>query len=257
MASQRISGLHSVRTALRHGADRLVQVWFDAKRHDQRLRAVLGEFTAAGIKPQPVSKSELDQLAAGANHQGIVAETLAPAAMDEGYLETLLQGLETPPFLLVLDGVQDPHNLGACLRSADAAGVHAVLAPKDRAVGLTPVACKVASGAANTVPFVQVTNLVRTLRWLQEAHGIWLVGAAGAAVTSLYDTSLTGPLALIMGNEEKGMRRLTRDLCDQLVRLPMAGSVESLNVSVAAGVCLFEAVRQRSRQASVADCNPS
>jgi len=246
MDSHRISGLHSVRAALRHGADRLAQVWYDGKRHDKRLRALLAELNAAGVQPQPASKTELDQLTSGANHQGIVAETLAPAALDEAHLETLLQGLEEPPFLLVLDGVQDPHNLGACLRSANAAGVHAVIAPKDRAVGLTPVVCKVASGAAEKVPFIQVTNLARTLRWLQEARGIWLIGAAGEAEQSLYDTSLTGPLALILGGEEKGMRRLTRDQCDQLVRLPMAGSVESLNVSVATGVCLFEAVRQRS-----------
>ncbi len=242
----RISGLHGVRAALRHGAERLTQVWFDAKRRDQRLRALLRELIAAGVRPQPVAKVELDRLAPGANHQGIVAATLAPAAGDEADLEALLQGLQEPPLLLVLDGVQDPHNLGACLRSADAAGAHAVLAPKDRAVGLTPVVCKVASGAAEAVPFVQVTNLARTLRWLQEARGIWLVGAAGDAVLSLFDANLTGPLALIVGNEEKGMRRLTRERCDQLVHLPMAGTVESLNVSVATGVCLFEAVRQRN-----------
>lgn len=242
---RRISGLHGVRAALRHGGDRLTQVWYDAKRHDKRMRGLLRELTAAGVNPQAVAKSTLDQLVAGANHQGIVADVLAPAAVDEGYLETLLQGLNQQPFLLVLDGVQDPHNLGACLRSAEAAGVNAVVAPRDRAVGLTPAVCKVASGAAETVPYIQATNLARTLRWLQEARGIWVVGAVTEANISIFEASLTGPLVLVMGNEEKGMRRLIREQCDQLVKVPMAGSVESLNVSVAAGVCLFEAVRQR------------
>lgn len=246
MASpHRISGLHSVRAALRYGADRLTQVWYDAKRRDKRLRCLLRDLNAAGVKPQSVSKSTLDEMVAGAHHQGIVAEALAPTAMDAGYLETLLQRLNQPPLLLVLDSVQDPHNLGACLRSADAAGANAVVAPRDRAVGLTPVVCKVASGAAETIPYIQVTNLARTLRWMQEARGIRVVGTAAEADKSMYETSLTGPLALIVGNEQKGMRRLIREQCDQLVNVPMLGSVESLNVSVATGVCLFEAVRQR------------
>jgi 23S rRNA (guanosine2251-2'-O)-methyltransferase len=170
-----------------------------------------------------------------------------PAAGDERRLDALLDGLEGPAFLLVLDGVQDPHNLGACLRSADAAGVHAVVAPRERAAGLTPTACKVASGAAERIPFVQVTNLARTLRGLSEDRGLRIVGAAGEAATLLYDADLRGGLALVMGGEEKGLRRLTRERCDQLVRLPMQGTVESLNVSVAAGICLFEALRQRSQ----------
>ena len=150
------------------------------------------------------------------------------------------------PLNMGVDGVQDPHNLGACLRSADAAGVHAVIAPKDRSAGLTPTACKIASGAAESVPFVQVTNLARTLKWLREEAGVWLVGTAGEAETTLYQADLSGPLGIVMGGEEKGMRRLTREGCDLLVSLPMAGAVESLNVSVATGVALFEAVRQRS-----------
>ena len=182
----------------------------------------------------------------GSNHQGVVASTLAPAARDEAFLKAQLQKQEKPPFLLILDGVQDPHNLGACLRSADAAGVQAVVAPKDRSTGLTAAACKVASGAADTVPFIQVTNLARTLRWLKE-QGIWLVGTAGEAGMSLYDVDLKGPLAIVMGGEGKGMRRLTREACDLLVNMPMAGSIESLNVSVAAGVAMFEAVRQRGQ----------
>jgi len=156
----------------------------------------------------------------------------------------LLDQLAEPPFLLVLDQVQDPHNLGACLRSADAAGVHGVIAPRDNAVGLTPTVHKVASGAARTVPFFQVTNLARVLRTLKE-RGIWLVGAAGEAEQSIYQADLTGPLALVMGAEDTGLRRLTREECDFLVRIPMRGHVESLNVSVATGVVLFEALRQR------------
>ncbi|MCP4283408.1 MAG: 23S rRNA (guanosine(2251)-2'-O)-methyltransferase RlmB, partial [Gammaproteobacteria bacterium] len=163
----------------------------------------------------------------------------------ESALENLLINLDEPPFLLILDGVQDPHNLGACLRSADGAGVHAVIAPKDRSVGLTPVVRKVASGAAESTPFFQVTNLARTLKQLKRDYNLWLVGTAGESEQNMYTADLTGPLALVMGGEEKGMRRLTRDSCDYLVRLPMHGAVESLNVSVATGVCLYEALRQR------------
>ncbi|MEJ1335975.1 MAG: 23S rRNA (guanosine(2251)-2'-O)-methyltransferase RlmB, partial [Candidatus Sedimenticola sp. (ex Thyasira tokunagai)] len=177
--------------------------------------------------------------------QGAVARTRAPTALDEKDLKVLLSNIDHPPFLLILDGVQDPHNLGACLRSADGAGVDAVIAPKDRSSGLTPVACKVASGAAENLSFFQVTNLSRTLKSLQDEFGIWLVGTEGEAETTLYDADLKGPLGIVMGGEEKGMRRLTGEQCDLRVSLPMAGSVESLNVSVAAGICLFEAVRQR------------
>ncbi|MET0101208.1 MAG: 23S rRNA (guanosine(2251)-2'-O)-methyltransferase RlmB [Sedimenticola sp.] len=244
--SQLVAGVHSVRTALKHGAGSVLEIWVEARRRDRRIKEVIGLARDAGLKVLQVSREELDQLVPGANHQGVVARTEVPAALGEGELKSLLQDLDGPPFLLVLDGVQDPHNLGACLRSADGAGVHAVVAPKDRSAGLTPTAVKVACGAAETVPFIQVTNLARTLRWLSEELGIWLVGTAGEAEAELYQVDLKGPLAIVMGAEEKGMRRLTREACDQLVKLPMAGSVESLNVSVAAGVCLFEAVRQRS-----------
>jgi 23S rRNA (guanosine2251-2'-O)-methyltransferase len=239
-----IAGLHSVRTALKHGADGVQEVWVEARRKDRRIKEVVDLARAEGVPVNFISREELDALQPGVNHQGVIAATQAPAALDEKALKAMLEGLEAPPLLLILDGVQDPHNLGACLRSADAAGVHAVIAPKDRSVGLTPTACKVASGAAETIPFVQVTNLARTLRWLQET-GVWVVGTAGETDTLIYNADLRGPLALVMGAEEKGMRRLTREACDALVRLPMAGSVESLNVSVAAGICLFEAVRQR------------
>jgi len=244
-SSQLVAGVHSVRTALKHGAGSVLEVWVEARRRDRRVKEVIGLAKAEGVPVTPVAREELDSMAPGANHQGVVARTKAPAALDETALRRLLEAVEEPLFLLILDGVQDPHNLGACLRSADAAGVHAVIAPKDRSVGLTPVACKVASGAAETVPFVQVTNLVRTLRWLSDELGVWLIGTAGEAGTGLFETDLKGPLGIVMGGEEKGMRRLTREACGQLVKLPMAGSVESLNVSVAAGICLFEAVRQR------------
>ncbi|OOY44546.1 23S rRNA (guanosine(2251)-2'-O)-methyltransferase RlmB, partial [Solemya velum gill symbiont] len=179
-------------------------------------------------------------------HQGVLVRARAPAALDENALRQLLDRIEPPYLLLVLDGVQDPHNLGACLRTADAAGVHAVIAPKDRSVGLTPVVCKVASGAAESMPFVQVTNLARTLEMLTQEFQVWVTGTAGEADMGLYDADLRGSTAIVMGAEEKGMRRLTREHCDQLISLPMAGSVESLNVAVATGVTLFEAIRQRN-----------
>lgn len=191
-----------------------------------------------------MARDQLDGAADGANHQGVLAWVHSPAARNQNDLAGILEAAEGPPFLLVLDGVQDPHNLGACLRTADAAGVHALIAPKDNAVGLTPVACKVASGAARTVPYVQVTNLARAIDALKE-QGVWFIGAAGQSGAGLFETDLTGPLALVLGSEGKGMRRLTRERCDLLVRLPMLGTIESLNVSVAAGICLYEALRQR------------
>jgi 23S rRNA (guanosine2251-2'-O)-methyltransferase len=241
-----IGGIHSIRTAIRHGAGSISGLWFDRGRSDKRLGQLLSEARQAGLKPQAIDKAALDAMLPDANHQGVVAETAAPAARGEAALDALLSTLSGPPLLLVLDGVTDPHNLGACLRSADGAGVHAVITPRDRSAGLTPTACKVASGAAESVPFIQVTNLARTLKHLRDAYGVWVVGTAGEADTSLYQVELKGPLALVMGAEEKGMRRLTREQCDQLVCLPMSGAVESLNVSVATGVCLYEALRQRS-----------
>jgi 23S rRNA (guanosine2251-2'-O)-methyltransferase len=245
--AHRVVGLNAVRSALKHGAGQVSALAVDAARHDRRLQELIDAAKAAGIRVEAVAREALDRLAGGANHQGAVATVVAApaAARDESALHGLLDALDRPPFLLVLDGVQDPHNLGACLRSADAAGVDAVIAPRDRAVGLTPVVCKVASGAAESVPFFQVTNLARTLEQLRDRWRVWVVGAAGEAQTLLYDADLRGPLALVLGGEEKGLRRLTREHCDLLVHLPMAGVVESLNVSVAAGVCLFEAVRQR------------
>ncbi|MEJ1437089.1 MAG: 23S rRNA (guanosine(2251)-2'-O)-methyltransferase RlmB [Candidatus Sedimenticola sp. (ex Thyasira tokunagai)] len=242
---QLVAGLHSVRTALKHGADSVAEVWVEKRRKDRRIKEVISLARELGVRLNQVPRDELDRLAPGTNHQGAVARTRAPTALDEKDLKVLLSNIDHPPFLLILDGVQDPHNLGACLRSADGAGVDAVIAPKDRSSGLTPVACKVASGAAENLSFFQVTNLSRTLKSLQDEFGIWLVGTEGEAETTLYDADLKGPLGIVMGGEEKGMRRLTGEQCDLRVSLPMAGSVESLNVSVAAGICLFEAVRQR------------
>ncbi|MGD9094617.1 MAG: 23S rRNA (guanosine(2251)-2'-O)-methyltransferase RlmB, partial [Chromatiales bacterium] len=221
------------------------EAWVDAQRRDKRLKELVHELERAGILPQQVSREELDRIARGTNHQGIIIRALAPAAIGEKQLPEILDRAEGPLLLLILDGVQDPHNLGACLRTADAAGVHLVIAPKDRSVGLTPVACKVASGAAESVPFIQVTNLARTMKMLAEEYRVWIVGMAGEADVNLQDIQLDGHLAIVMGSEEKGMRRLTRDNCDALASLPMMGSVESLNVSVATGVALYEAVRQR------------
>ncbi len=186
----------------------------------------------------------MDRLTDEANHQGVVAFCAKTHVYSEAELKQLLQELDKPPFLLVLDGVQDPHNLGACFRSADAAGVHAIIAPKDKSVGITPVVSKVACGAAETVPFVQVTNLARTLEDLKEM-GIWIYGAAGEAEKTVYQTDLAGAVAIVLGAEGDGLRRLTRDTCDGLVKIPMLGSVSSLNVSVATGILLFEVVRQR------------
>jgi 23S rRNA (guanosine2251-2'-O)-methyltransferase len=199
------------------------------------------------VKLHQVASEALDRVADGGRHQGVAARLHPLQTQDEPYLKSLLRRLEEPPFLLILDEVQDPHNLGACLRTAEGAGVHAVVTPRDRCAGLTPAVRKVASGAAEMVPLIQVTNLVRTMKWLQQ-EGVWLIGTAGEAENSLYNIDLTGSLAIVMGSEGKGMRRLTREQCDLLVKLPMAGTVESLNVSVATGVTLYEAVRQRGDQ---------
>lgn len=240
-----VAGIHAVRTALKHGAGRVQEILLDRQRKDRRLKPLLDEAAAAGVVITQADRKQLDKLAAGANHQGVLARTLAPSSLAEPDLDELMAGLEHPPFLLVLDGVTDPHNLGACLRSADAAGVDAVIAPRDKSVGLTPVVCKVASGAAETVPFVQVTNLARTMKHLADNFRVFFVGTAGEAEVSLYQADLTGALGVVMGAEGEGMRRLTREHCDQLLALPMLGQVQSLNVSVATGVALFEAVRQR------------
>jgi 23S rRNA (guanosine2251-2'-O)-methyltransferase len=248
-----VGGIHTVRNLLRHGPERILEAWIDSARKDQRIQDLVREFRQLDLRFFATDRKQLDQLAPGINHQGVLVRTRAATALNEQALYAILDQLEANPqsapiFLLVLDGVQDPHNLGACLRTAEAAGVHAVIAPKDRSVGLTPVVSKVASGAAETIPFVQVTNLVRVLEHLADVYRVWRIGAAGEADTAFYDIDLRAAIAIVMGAEGKGMRRLTREHCDQLVALPMAGAVESLNVSVAAGVMLFEAVRQRKAE---------
>ena len=213
-------------------------------RDDRRLQPLIAELEATGIVIQVANRQWLDEKVEGAVHQGIIARVREGRQYQENDLPALLESVDTP-FLLVLDGVTDPHNLGACLRSADAAGVHAVIVPRDRSAQLNATAKKVACGAAENVPLIRVTNLARTLRLLQEMN-VWIVGTAGEADHTLFQSKMTGPMALVMGAEGEGMRRLTREHCDELISIPMAGTVSSLNVSVATGICLFEAVRQRS-----------
>lgn len=242
---EQIYGFHAVQQVLTTDISRVYELWVQESRHDAKLQTILTLAQQQGIAIHTVPKKTLDKLTQVANHQGIVircrTHLLATPPTLEGYLATLT----TPPFLLVLDEVQDPHNLGACLRTADAAGIQAVVVPKNRACGLSSTVRKVASGAADSVPLILVTNLATTLRWLQE-QGVWLVGADSHSQVSLFETRLTGPLALVLGSEGTGLRRLTREICDVLVHIPMLGTVASLNVSVAAGICLYEAVRQRT-----------
>jgi len=240
-------GIHAVRILLEQRPRQVLRVLLGQGKDARRLAEVRALAERAGIPVVPAEDALLEQRAQGARHQGVVAEIATGPVDPETQLEEALERCSGPPLVLVLDGVQDPHNLGACLRSADAAGAAAVIVPRDRATGLTPVVRKVAAGAAETVPLVSVVNLARCLRELKE-RGIWLVGTGGEAPGSLYEADLAGPVALVLGSESAGLRRLTRETCDQLVSIPMAGAVESLNVSVAAGVALFEAVRQRRQR---------
>ncbi|MGS0680435.1 23S rRNA (guanosine(2251)-2'-O)-methyltransferase RlmB [Shewanella sp. 125m-7] len=236
-------GLHAVEAVLKNSPERVIEMWVLQGRDDARLTQILAMAAEWGVSVQYASRKALDDKSEGGQHQGVVAKVKPAKILNDNDLSAMLEKTDVP-FLLILDGVTDPHNLGACLRNADAAGVHGVIVPKDNSVGLTPVVSKVACGAAEVVPLYQVTNLARTMRSLQE-KGIWIIGAAGEADCEIYQASLTGPLAIAMGAEGKGLRRLSRESCDTLVSIPMAGSVSSLNVSVATGVCLFEAVRQR------------
>jgi 23S rRNA (guanosine2251-2'-O)-methyltransferase len=243
---EHVYGLHAVDALLRRQPERVQRVWLQAGRSDKRIAAILSLARNQGVAVEMLPRAELDGKVSG-RHQGVVAQVLpGERQWDEAALPQLLDQLEHAPLLLVLDGVTDPHNLGACLRSADAAGADAVIVPRDRSADLNATVRKVACGAAESVPLIRVTNLARTLDSLRQ-RGIWLYGTAGEAENTLYACDLSGPLAIVMGAEGAGLRRLTREACDHLVRLPMAGSVSSLNVSVATGVCLFEAVRQRSR----------
>ena len=240
---ERVFGLHAVQALVERHPKRIKRLLLQAGRLNERQQAVLASAEQQGIAVQRVAGDELDAQAEGV-HQGVVAEVSPSQLWSEEMLGHLLDRLEGTPLLLVLDGVTDPHNLGACLRSADAAGAHAVIVPRDRSASLNPTVRKVACGAAETVPLVAVTNLSRTLKQLKQ-RGLWVVGTAGEADQLIYDVDFTVPSIIIMGAEGAGMRRLTREHCDYLAKLPMAGSVSSLNVSVAAGICLFEAVRQR------------
>jgi 23S rRNA (guanosine2251-2'-O)-methyltransferase len=237
-----IHGFHAITAKLRHAPEDVKEIYVAEGRQDGRVRDLLKAAQTAGVRVLPVDAPRLDGMAAGQRHQGVVAKVAATQKFLT--VDDVMDNLTEPALLLVLDGVTDPHNLGACLRVADAAGAHAVLAPKDRACGLNATAIKVASGAADTVPYIMVTNLARSLRELQE-RGVWVVGAAGEVDKDIYAVDLKGPLALVLGAEGAGLRRLTRETCDDLARIPMHGSVESLNVSVASGICLFEARRRR------------
>lgn len=237
-------GLHAVRALIERRPQDVLRLCVAQGRDDQRMRELRDLAAKRGLKPQHLPMAALDQETGGAAHQGVLAEVRPSAPLNENGLLDLLTAAQSPPLVLVLDGVSDPHNLGACLRTADAAGVTAVVAPRDRAAGLTPVVRKVAAGAAEVIPFAQVTNLARTLRDLKGA-GLWIAGTAGDAEQELFDADLAGPLAIVMGSEGRGLRRLTRECCDFAIRLPMKGSVASLNVSVAAGIMLYEALRQR------------
>ncbi|TVT81614.1 23S rRNA (guanosine(2251)-2'-O)-methyltransferase RlmB [Pseudomonas sp. H3(2019)] len=247
---EKIYGVHAVEALLRHHPKRVKQIWLAEGRSDPRVQTLIELASENRVAVGQAERRELDAWVEGV-HQGVVAEVSPSQVWGEAMLDELLDRTEGAPLLLVLDGVTDPHNLGACLRSADAAGALAVIVPKDKSATLTPTVRKVACGAAEVIPLVAVTNLARTLEKLKQ-RGLWVVGTAGEAEQDLYQQDLTGPTILIMGAEGSGMRRLTRDLCDYLVRLPMAGSVSSLNVSVATGVCLFEALRQRGVKAAAA-----
>ena len=247
MSSQRVLfGFHAITVRMKTAPKSVIELHVEANRRDARMRSFVDRARESGIKIVETDGDRLDKMAGTSRHQGVVArvEVVAmPHSLDE-----VIEAVEGPPLLLVLDGVTDPHNLGACLRVADGAGAHAVVAPKDHAVGVNATVAKVASGAAETVPYIMVTNLARTLNELKD-FDIRVIGTSDDAELTLYDIDLTGPIAFVLGSEGDGMRQLTRKTCDQLVRIPMAGVVESLNVSVAAGVCLFEALRQRRKAA--------
>jgi 23S rRNA (guanosine2251-2'-O)-methyltransferase len=236
-------GFHAVGVRLKIAPQSIVEIHFEVTRRDARMRTFVDKARDSGIRMMESDNERLAKLAGGHGHQGVVA--LVTPIPQSHSLDDLLDTVEGPPLLLVLDGVTDPHNLGACLRVADGAGAHAVIAPKDHAAGINATVAKVASGAAETMPYFMVTNLARTLGELKERN-IWIVGTSGDAPRTVYQSDLKGPTALVLGAEGPGMRQLTRKNCDELVSIPMRGAVESLNVSVASGVCLYEALRQRS-----------
>lgn len=241
--SRIVFGFHAVLARLRADAAGVLELFLDEARNDARARDLAAAAGRAGVKLMRVPVRRLDGLCGGGRHQGVVARVELRRTADS--LDELLDGLAGPPLLLVLDGITDPHNLGACLRVANAAGAHAVIAPRDRAAGITPTVSKVASGAAEDTPYLMVTNLARTLDELKERN-VWVVGADPSGAQDLYAADLPAGIAWVLGAEGEGMRRLTRERCDLLVRIPMRGTVESLNVSVACGVVLFESLRRRA-----------
>jgi 23S rRNA (guanosine2251-2'-O)-methyltransferase len=243
-ASRYLIGFHAVAARLRQRAEGVQGIYVAAARQDRRARELVELAQSLGIVVHEVDDARLAQLTDGEIHQGVVAQVRSEVLQQS--IEGILDALTAAPLLLLLDGITDPHNLGACLRSADAFGVDAVIIPKDRAVGVNATVAKVASGAVENVPVIAVTNLARTMRDLK-ARGVWLVAAEADGKESLFDADLTGPIAWVLGGEESGLRRLTRDLCDRSVSIPLMGSVASLNVSVAAGICLFATRQQRSR----------
>ena len=243
MNADLVFGIHAVEAFLQRAPQDVLELFVMKDRDDKRMQPIIQLARQNGVSVQFCNRKTLDDMVSG-QHQGVVAKARLQSSGNEADLAAIVAA-NAKPFILILDGVTDPHNLGAILRSADAAGVHAVVAPKDRSVKLTSVVRKVACGAAESVPFITITNLARTMRELQDA-GVWIVGTAGETDTLLYDADLKGPLAIVLGAEGEGLRRLTRETCDSLVKIPMFGAVSSLNVSVAAGICLFEAVRQRS-----------
>lgn len=245
MKLEAVYGLHAVTTLLQRSPEQVVELWVMKGRVDARMQRVLELAQEQQLDVREADKGLMNQKADEGNHQGIIAWRKPVQNKTEKHLPDILDSISGTPLILILDGVTDPHNLGACLRTADAAGVQLVIAPKDKSAPLNATAAKVACGAAEAVPYIQVTNLARTMKDLQE-RGIWIVGTAGEAERSIYQQDMKGPIALVMGAEGSGMRRLTREHCDYLVNIPMAGEVSSVNVSVATGICLFEAVRQRS-----------
>jgi 23S rRNA (guanosine2251-2'-O)-methyltransferase len=238
-----IYGIHALESVIEREPERLIELFVLKGKDEKSVHTLINQARRFGASIQFCQRKTLDEKADSEQHQGVVARVKPGKTYNDNDLAAIVAA-NSQVFLLVLDGVTDPHNLGACLRTADGAGVHAVIVPKDNSASLTPVVRKVACGAAEVVPLVQVTNLARTLRDLQ-GMGVWIVGTAGEADKNIYECKLSGPMALVMGAEDKGMRRLTREHCDELIKLPMAGSVSSLNVSVATGVCLYEIVRQR------------
>ena len=252
--SKILFGFHAVTVRVKTAPQSVQEVHVDSTRRDGRMRQLVARLQEAGMRIVDSDDARLTQMAGAPRHQGVVARVLPLPPRHS--LDDVLDEVTGPPLVLVLDGVTDPHNLGACLRVADGAGAHAVVAPKDHAVGLTAVVAKVASGAAETVPYLMVTNLARTLAELKERE-LLIVGTSEDAEDTIYDIDLSGPIAFVLGAEGAGMRQLTRKSCDRLVRIPMAGAVESLNVSVAAGVCLFEVLRQRRDGSRIAAAKPS